>query len=82
MVVGQEDDDDAGGIPMYPESERIKVSDYLFIHNRSRRNNGYQPIFNVGVQYFDIGIPMDTEEEARWVLKIFDLALRNICSDK
>ncbi len=49
---------------MFEDKDVIRLSDNVFIHHSC--SDVYYLYFNVGVQYFRVGMEHDNEEEARW----------------
>lgn len=58
----------------FPEDELIRINTNVFIQ-KSRYNGEYQLWFTINNRYFQIGIPVDDEESARWHAKMFCSAL-------
>jgi hypothetical protein len=68
-------------IEQFPKKEVIKIDPNIFIHK-----NPYTKEFHlwlkVGVQYFSIGMPLETEEHARWHAKMLKKALDKMVLDR
>lgn len=66
-----------GPFPMCREEDIIRVHPNVFIH-RKREDKQFQVVFNVGVQYFNVGPQDDDERHARFIAAMLTKAVETL----
>lgn len=64
-------------IEQFPDEERIDITENVFIH-KSPYENTFSVWLKVDCQYFQVGMPADTETDARWHASMLVKALKKL----